>query len=98
MISSTSLPTTKTGKLRAWDEEWVAEAMGLYAIGVPAEAIAKDFGLSKSALRSLAHRHRVKRPSPAEITRRARVARTERIRRHIADYPNRSLFTWKEAA
>lgn len=93
------IPHPYTGKnlgegRAAWDDEWLAEALSFYALGVPAAAIAAEYGLTVSGLRGRASISGVKRPSLPDRIHLQRVARTERIRRCIEEFPNTSLFNW----
>lgn len=69
------------------------ELMALYALGVPVEALAVEYGLTETVIRKRATYHKVKRPIGSDCDWLNRVARTERIRRHVAEYPSVSLFS-----
>lgn len=70
------------------------EILALYALGVPTDALCSWFpGVSPGNIRNLAHYHGVSRPDLSDGEWCARVARVERIKRHIYDYPNVSLFS-----
>lgn len=74
------------------------EILALYALGVPVKLLSKQYGMKASAIRKLASGSSVKRPAPSEKALLARVARLERIRRHVEDNPSVPLFVTVEKA
>lgn len=80
------------------NSERLEEALALYALGVPTELLAKQYGTTPGALRRYASDAKVRRPLDPDRKWMARVARAERISRNAAEYPGTSLFSTLEAA
>ena len=74
------------------------EVLALYALGVPVAALAKQYGVKAATLRKKASNEKVRRPAPSDRALLQRIARTERIKRSIADTPSIPLFSDVEKA
>lgn len=78
--------------------EHTDEILALYALGVPVDILARDYGMTVAQVHRFACDHKVKRPAPSDKALLNRVARTERIKRHVAEYPSQPMFSDIEAA
>jgi len=74
------------------------ELLAFYALGVPVGALATQFGMPARAVQKRAQYWQVRRPSREDQAMLVRVARAERIRRHVEDSPSVSLFAPMEKA
>lgn len=74
------------------------EVLALYALGVPVALLSKQYGVTAATIRKAASAAKVRRPAPSDKAKLNRVARAERIRRHVEDYPSAPMFSTLEQA
>jgi len=79
-------------------KESTVEILALYSLGVPLAVICTEYEIRPDTLRSLASYHKVRRPDDSDAVFFHRIARCERISRHVKEYPGTSLFSTLEAA
>lgn len=74
------------------------EILALYALGVPVPLLAKEYGIKVATIHKYAAEQKVKRPALPDKARYLRVSKVERMQRHMAESPSKSLSVAIEAA